>query len=66
VADLKGAYKLNEISFALQNIINQYYAIPGYSFTPLTAQQNWTLNATIFPSPLLEAFAPQLKGTDTL
>jgi hypothetical protein len=65
-ADLKGIYNLTELSYAVQNIINQYYTIPGYKPKPLTTQQEWTLTATIFPSPVLFAFMPDMKGTDTI
>lgn len=65
-ADLKGSYNLTEIGFALQNIIHRYYTLPGYRTHTLAAQQNWTLTATIFPSEVLYAFMPEVKGTDTL
>lgn len=65
-ADLKGTYNLMEISTAIENIINTYYTIPGYKPQPLTTEQSWTLNAVIFPSPVLFAFMPDMKGSDTI
>jgi len=66
VADLKGTYNLVEIAQALQNIMDQYYHIEGYQPIVLTTVQDWTLNATVFPSETLYAFMPELKGTDTI
>jgi translocation and assembly module TamB len=66
IADLKGSYNLTELAYAVQNIINQYYKIPDYKPQPLTTQQDWTLTAIIFPSPVLFAFMPDMKGTDTI
>jgi translocation and assembly module TamB len=66
VVDLKGNYNLTEIGYAIQNIIHQYYTIPGYQRKTLAAPQDWTLTATIFPSDVLYAFMPQIKGTDTV
>lgn len=65
VADLEGRYKLTELGTALQNTIHRYYSLPGYRPAPVSPQQ-WTLQARVVPSPLLFAFAPQLKGSDTL
>ncbi len=66
IADLKGTYNLTEMAYALQNIINQYYTLPGYKQQRLTTQQDWTLTATIFPSPVLFAFMPDMKGSDSI
>ncbi len=66
IVDLKGNYNLTEIGYAVQNIIHQYYTIPGYQSKTLTAQQDWTLTATVFPSDVLYAFMPEIKGTDTV
>lgn len=66
IADLKGTYNLTEIAYAVENIINRYYKIPDYTPKPLTTQQDWNLTATIFPSPVLFAFMPDMKGTDTI
>jgi translocation and assembly module TamB len=66
IANLKGTYNLTEIAVAVENIINQYYKIPDYKPQPLTTQQNWDLTATIFPSPVLFAFMPDMKGSDTI
>lgn len=65
VADLSGQYKLTELGTALQNTIHRYYVLPGYKPAPVSPQQ-WTLQARVVPSPLLQALAPQLNGTDTL
>jgi translocation and assembly module TamB len=66
IADLKGTYNLTEIGYAIQNIIDRYYSIPGYTPHTLATQQEWTLTATIFPSEVVYAFMPEIKGTDTL
>ncbi len=63
--DLAGQYKLTEIAPAIQHTINRYYAIPGYTPTPY-APQTWTLNATVYPSPLLFSFVPEMKGSDSI
>lgn len=64
-ADLNGQYKLTELATALQNTIHRYYRLPGYRPASVSAQQ-WVLTATVLPSPLLQAIAPQINGTDTL
>lgn len=64
-ADLNGQYKLTQIAPAVQSVINQYYKVAGFKpahFTP----QEWTLDAAIKPSPLLYAFVPDMKGSDTI
>jgi hypothetical protein len=66
IVDLRGTYNITEIASALQNIINRYYTLPGYKPQPLTTQQDWTLTATIFPSPVLFAFIPDMKGSDSI
>lgn len=63
--DLTGQYKLTEIAPALQATINNYYKLPGYKPAPY-APQTWTLNASIIPSPLLYAFVPDMKGSDSI
>ncbi len=64
--DLKGFYNLTEIGYAVQNIVHRYYKLPGYNITPLTTPQDWTMTATVFPSPILFEFVPSIKNSDTL
>ena len=63
--NLTGQYKLTEVAAAVQGTINKYYQLPG--FKPVTyTPQTWALNATIKPSPMLYAFVPELKGSDSV
>lgn len=64
-AELAGQYKLTEIAPAIQHTINRYYAIPGYKPAPYAPQQ-WSLNATVYPSTLLFSFMPEMKGSDSI
>jgi translocation and assembly module TamB len=63
--NLNGTYKLTEIGSAMQDIINRYYALPGYKAVPYSPQ-DWVLAARITPAGLLANMFPQLKGTDTI
>ncbi len=64
-ARLWGKYNLAEIGPAVMNVIHRYYAIPGYK--PVrTFSQQWTIAARVVPSPLLFAFLPAMKGSDTI
>lgn len=63
--NLNGTYKLTEIGAAMQDIINRYYALPGYKPVPYTPQ-DWTLSARITPAGLIANMFPNLKGTDTI
>ncbi len=64
-AALVGQYKLTEIAQALQQIINEYYKLPGYQQKNIAAE-NWQFNATINPEGLVLQLAPQLKGSDSI
>src|SRR5262249_42121495 len=64
-AALVGQYKLTEMAQALQQIINEYYNIPGYERKNITAQ-NWQFNATIHPQGLVLQMSPELKGSDSI
>ena len=50
---------------ALQQVINEYYKLPGYQQKNITAE-NWQFNATIQPKGLVLQLAPQLKGSDSI
>lgn len=63
--DLTGQYKLSEIAPAVQATLNNYYKLPGYKPAPYEPQ-SWTLNASVLPSPLLFAFVPDMKGSDSI
>lgn len=65
VLDWRGKYRLTEVPLALEKTIQHYYAIPGFRDTAFTPQ-TWDLHALITPSPLLLAFVPDLRGTDTI
>ena len=76
--DWKGRYKLTETAQALQHTIDNYYRLGGEkgtaggrdsashgndsAFTP----QDWTMSLHLRPSPLVLAYMPSLKGTDSL
>ncbi len=64
-ADLGGQYKLTEIAPAVMQTVNRYYTIPGFRPAP-HAPQAWTLNATVYPSPLLFSFMPEMRGSDSI
>jgi hypothetical protein len=62
---LNGEYKLTEMAPAVQSTINRYYNLPGYEPVPYTPQ-TWTLNLAVHPSPMLYAFVPAMKGSDSI
>jgi len=64
-ASLVGQYKLTEFAQALQQIINEYYKLPGYQQKPIEAE-NWQFNAVIKPHGLVLQLAPQLQGSDSV
>jgi hypothetical protein len=64
-ANLSGHYKLTEIGTAVEHTLNRYYHIPGFKEAPF-APQDWRLTATVYPSPLLLTFMPDLKGSDSI
>ena len=63
--DWNGKYKITEVPQALRHTISQYYHLEGTADTAFTAQ-DWTLRLHLRPSPLVLAFMPSLKGTDTV
>lgn len=65
IADLKGRYRLTELSTALQHHINQYYHLPEFKDTNYTAQ-DWKASFQFRTSPIVLQFLPELKGTDTI
>ncbi len=62
---LSGKYKLTEIAPAVEQVINQYYNIPGYTPTNIT-EQNWQFHSSIQPRGVLLQIAPQMKGSDSI
>jgi hypothetical protein len=71
--DWSGHYKLTETATALKHTIDHYYlpdkdsvradsSRPSPVFTP----QDWTMRLQLRPSPLVLAYMPDLKGTDSL
>jgi hypothetical protein len=66
VADLdwRGKYKITEVSDALKQTINHYYALKDYQPVSVSPQQ-WQLNMVMRPSPLVFAYDPLLRGSDT-
>lgn len=62
---LKGKYRLTELSTALKHTFNEYYQIPGYKDTAFVAQE-WTADFHLNTSPLVLRFMPELEGTDTI
>lgn len=63
--NLNGQYKLTEIAPAVQSTINRYYQLPGYKPVPF-APQTWALNLAVHPTPMLFAFVPAMKGSDSI
>ena len=64
-ATLSGTYRFTQMGQALQQTINQYYNIPGYSDSVFTAQ-DWQLNATFVPTPFILQLVSGAKGTDSI
>src|SRR6202000_496689 len=63
--DWNGRFKLTETAQALQHTLDSYYHLNGYkdsAFTP----QDWTMRLNFRASPLVLAYMPSLKGTDSL
>ncbi len=63
--DLNGRYVLTQMPTALEHTISKYYKLNGYKDTAFIAQ-DWTLRMQLRTSPLVLAFIPSLRGTDTL
>ena len=63
--NLSGRYKITEISQALQQTINHYYKIPGFTAEKISPQ-NWQMNLSLRTSPDLLAYDPSLSGTDSI
>ena len=59
-----GKYNLTEVSEAIKQTINHYYAFRGYRPVSV-APQDWKLNVLVKPSPLMLAYDSLLKGSDT-
>jgi TamB, inner membrane protein subunit of TAM complex len=64
-ASWDGEYKISEVSQALQETINRYYLLGGYS-PALVSPQRWKLILRLNPSPGLLFFAPEWQGSDTV
>jgi len=64
-ANLNGTYRFTEMGQALQQTVNQYYAIPGYHDTVFAAE-DWKLNATFIPTPFILQLISGAKGTDSI
>jgi translocation and assembly module TamB len=67
MADLNwsGRYKITELGKALEQTIDHYYHIPGFTAEKISPQ-NWQLNGSLSTSPAVLAYDPSLKGTDTI
>ncbi len=63
--DWNGRYKLTETARALQQLINHYYHLDNYKDTAF-ALQDWSMRFNFRPSPLVLAYMPSLKGTDSI
>lgn len=63
--DLKGHYLLTQVPTALEHTISAYYQVPGFKDT-VFASQDWTLRMQLRTSPLVLAFMPSLRGSDTV
>lgn len=62
---LTGRYKLTEMSYALENIINKYYSIPDYKPKKVAPQQ-YAINGYIVPKGILIGLLPEIRGSDSL
>ena len=63
--DLKGHYLLTQVPTALQHTINAYYRLQGFTDTAFVSQ-DWTLRMQLRASPLVLAYIPSLRGTDSV
>ena len=63
--DWNGHYRISEVGRALQHTINNYYRINGYKDSAFT-EQDWKMQLQFRVSPLVLAYMPSLKGTDTI
>jgi len=63
--DWNGRYKITETGRALQHTINNYYRLDGYKDSVFT-EQDWKMRLQFRVSPLVLAYMPSLKGTDTI
>ena len=61
----RGVYRLTETPLALEDVMNRYYSLPGYRNDRVFEQQ-WQLNMSLHSSPILLAFVPALRGSDSL
>lgn len=69
--DWKGKYKLTELSQALRHTIGQYYHFAGVDTSgggrdTTFAAQDWAMQLHLRASPLVLAYMPDLKGTDSI
>lgn len=61
-ADIKGKYKINEITPALLNTLNNYYQIQdNNTVNTFDPNQYFTINATFKNDKLIQKFIPELK-----
>ena len=63
--DWNGRYKLTEVARAMQHSINNYYRINGFKDSAFT-EQDWQIRMRFRTSPIVLAYMPSLKGTDTI
>jgi hypothetical protein len=63
--DWSGKYKITELNQALKQTINHYYKIPGFTAERISPQ-NWQMNLSLRPSPVLLAYDPTINGSDTI
>jgi TamB, inner membrane protein subunit of TAM complex len=63
--DLNGRYKLTEMGTSLTALIDKYYRL-GNGETKSVAPQDWQLAMKFRATPLVLAWMPSLKGTDSV
>ena len=63
--DWSGRYRITELAQSLKQTINHYYKIPGFVPEKITPQ-NWELKLLLRPSPILLAYNPKLRGSDSV
>ena len=63
--NLTGRYKITELQQALEQTINHYYKIPGFTAQQISPQ-NWQMNLLLRPTSVLLAYDSTLTGSDSV
>jgi hypothetical protein len=57
-----GAFDYDKIGASIQNYVNNYYKIPGYTPAPNIPQQQFAVKGVIRQSPIITGFVPGLNA----